>query len=231
MAPARISVVIPVFNGERFLAEAIESCLGQTLAPAEVIVVDDGSTDGSAGVAESFGPPVRLVGIEHQGVSVARSTGVARSSVDLIAFVDADDLMKPQRLELQVAAMEKQPGLAFVLGRADFRLEDGLEPPEFDAGKLAPIARGRERYWAMTLMATRQAFDRIGPFEPSMQIGQDGDWVMRAFESGLPYALLEEPLIERRYHGGNTTYDTAGTRRASFDVLRRRAARHRAGSD
>jgi glycosyltransferase involved in cell wall biosynthesis len=225
----RISVVIPVFNGERFLGQAIESVLAQTLPAADVIVVDDGSTDGSAAVAESFGP-VRLVRIAHQGAATARNSGVAHSSGELIAFLDADDLMKPDRLERQLAAIEQPPGADFVLGRGEVQVVDGAEPPEAAAAKLAPIAEGSPEYLSMTLLTTRDAFDRVGPFEPGMRFGEDGDWVMRAFEMGLPHALLDEPLIVRRFHADNVTHDTAGARRAIFEILKRRAARHRAGS-
>jgi len=90
--------------------------------------------------------------------------------------------MKLYRLEHQVAALEKPPGADFVLGRAEVRVEDGLELPAFTAAKLAPVAEGRGDYWAMTLLTRREAFDRVGPFEPGMHIGQDGDWLMRAFE-------------------------------------------------
>jgi glycosyltransferase involved in cell wall biosynthesis len=221
-------VVIPVFNGERFVGEAIESCLAQTLAPAEVIVVDDGSTDASAKVAESFGPPVQPIRMPHRGASEARNTGVARSSGELIAFLDADDLMKPDRLERQVAAIEQPPGAEFVLGRGQAQMVGGAEAPEAVAARLAPIAEGSPEYLAMSLLTTRDAFDRVGPFEPGLRFGEDGDWIMRAFEMGLPHALLDEPLIVRRFHGGNVTSDSEGARRGNFEILKRRAARHRA---
>jgi glycosyltransferase involved in cell wall biosynthesis len=227
VAAPRISVVIPVFDGERFLGEAIESVLAQTLAPAEVIVVDDGSSDASAAVGESFGPPARVIRARHRGVSEARNTGVTESAGELIAFLDADDLMKPDRLERQAAVLGEPPGADFVLGRAEVLLEEGVEPPEFITAKLAPVAEGRDQYWAMTLLTRRDAFDRVGPFDPEMRLGQDSDWLMRAFEAGLSHALVEEPVILRRFHGANATYDTSGSQRATFEILRRRAARHR----
>jgi glycosyltransferase involved in cell wall biosynthesis len=225
-----VSVVIPVFNGERFLGEAIESTLAQSRPPAEVVVVDDGSTDGSAAVAERF-PEVTLVRTEHRGVAAARNTGVERSTGDLIAFLDADDLMKPDRLERQTAVLAQQPGLDFVLGRAQVFAEDGVELPEVITARPAPMAGDDEPpYYAMTVLIRREAFDRVGPFDTGLRLGQDGDWIMRAIDAGLSYEVIDAPLTVRRFHGANASYDTAGARRASFEILRRRAARHRARS-
>ncbi|HEY1360224.1 MAG TPA: glycosyltransferase family A protein [Thermoleophilaceae bacterium] len=230
MAGPRISVVIPVCNGERFLAEAIESVLAQSRAPFELIVVDDGSEDGSAAVAERFSE-VDLIRTEHRGVSVARNTGVEHSGGDLIAFLDADDLMKPDRLERQGAVLAERPDLAFVLARAELVVEDGVELPVFITARTAPMAGDHDPYYAMTVLIRREAFDRVGPFDPGLRLGQDGDWMMRAFDSGLSYEFMEEQLTVRRFHGANATYDTEGARRASFEILKRRAARHRsAGS-
>jgi glycosyltransferase involved in cell wall biosynthesis len=108
-ARPRVSVVIPCYNAALFLAETIRSALGQTCAPAEVIVVDDGSTDDSARVARSFGPPVRLVCQPNQGESVARNRGVEEAAGEWVAFLDADDVWEPNKLELQWRAAENDP--------------------------------------------------------------------------------------------------------------------------
>jgi glycosyltransferase involved in cell wall biosynthesis len=225
-----ISVVIAVFEGERFLAEAVESVLAQTLAPDEVIVVDDGSSDRSAAVAASFGAPVRLIRTAHRGVSAARNTGVAESTGGLIGFLDADDMMKPDRLERQAAVLAERAELDLVLGRGEVIAEKGVELPELITATRAPIAADREPYYAMTLLARRRAFDLVGPFDPELRLAEDGDWLMRAFDAGLAYDVMEEPLTVRRFHGANASYDTAGARRANFEILRRRATRHRTRS-
>jgi len=101
----RISVIIPVFNGERFLGEAIKSALSQTLPPYEILVIDDGSTDGSAQLAESFGPPVRVIRQENRGEAAARNRGIDAAQGDWIAFLDCDDVWKPEKLALQAALL------------------------------------------------------------------------------------------------------------------------------
>jgi glycosyltransferase involved in cell wall biosynthesis len=99
-----VSVVIPCYNGARFLREALESALRQTHAPLEVIVVDDGSTDDSVGIAEAVGSPVRVIQQAHGGESVARNRGIEEARGDWIGFLDADDLWEPTKLERQLEA-------------------------------------------------------------------------------------------------------------------------------
>ena len=109
-APEPISVVIPVFNGERFLAEAIESVAAQTLPPEEIIIVDDGSTDASPAIAGSFSK-VRLIRQPNTGGAAARNAGIGAARSDLVAFLDQDDLWAPRKLELQAAHVTASPEL------------------------------------------------------------------------------------------------------------------------
>jgi glycosyltransferase involved in cell wall biosynthesis len=99
--PNTITAIIPVHNGERHLAEAIQSVLAQTLPPGEIIVVDDGSTDASAAIAQSFGAPVRVLAQPNLGPAAARNLGLAHATGDLLAFLDADDLWTPNKLARQ----------------------------------------------------------------------------------------------------------------------------------
>jgi glycosyltransferase involved in cell wall biosynthesis len=224
MAPSLVTILIPVYNGERFLAEAIESALDQTHEPLEVIVVDDGSTDGSAAVAESY-PDVRLIRTENGGPGAARNLGIAAARGDAVANLDADDLMVPERIEHQLEAVAA--GADVVLSGEEHRLEDGVGLPEWVTAPRAPISAGRALYSPMTFLATRAALERIGPFA-DMRYGEDTDWAMRAFEAGLNVVCLDERLLVRRFHGGNATYDFEATRGVVFSTLRARAARKRA---
>jgi glycosyltransferase involved in cell wall biosynthesis len=213
-------VVIPVFNAERFLADAIASVLAQTLPAAEVIVVDDGSTDGSAAVAEGFAE-VRLIRTENRGPSAARNTGVRESSGELITFLDSDDVMKPDRLERQLAALAGDPSASFCLGRGEIVTEAGVPPPGW-------VTTEQRAYMQMSLFIAREGFARVGPFEEDLRVGEDTDWLFRAFEAGLRPVFVDEPVIVRRYHGGNLSYDVVVKKTAQFEVLRRRVARNRA---
>src|SRR4051812_7319537 len=105
-----VSVVIPAFNAERFLGEALASVSAQTYAPVETIVVDDGSSDGTAEVARAH-PEVALIEQENSGPAAARNRGFAASRGEFIAFHDSDDLMTPDKLAVQVSHMLENPGV------------------------------------------------------------------------------------------------------------------------
>ena len=107
-----VTVVIPCYNAARFLRQTLESVLNQTHAPLEVLVIDDGSTDESAAIAQSYGPPVRVICQPNQGESVARNRGIEEARGDWIAYLDADDLWLPEKLERQLAAV--QPGVSCI---------------------------------------------------------------------------------------------------------------------
>jgi glycosyltransferase involved in cell wall biosynthesis len=107
-----VSVVIPCYNSEAYLRETIDSAVNQTHPPREVIVVDDGSTDGSASVAEAYGDPVRVIRQENQRQAAARNRGIEEARGDFVAFLDADDLWHPEKLERQLPCFE--PGVVCV---------------------------------------------------------------------------------------------------------------------
>lgn len=207
---AGVSVVIPVFDNESYLAEAIESVLGQTVPPSEVVVVDDGSTDGSAAVAEGFGGIVRVVRQANTGISGARNRGVAECSGALLAFQDADDRWLPRRLELQLNAMAEDPSLELLFGAvAQVREEDW-----------AATVSGRHPLQVVmpgplcnTILVTRAAFDLIGPFDTRWRAGEFIDWFTRSRAAGVHTRGLPEVLVWRRLHAENhgirqrATYD------------------------
>jgi glycosyltransferase involved in cell wall biosynthesis len=198
---AAISIIIPVYNGERYLAEAIESILAQTYQPVEVIVVDDGSTDKSASIARQFGPPVRCFAQANAGIGAARNHGVELAQGIFLAFLDADDLWMKDKLTLQMAALQANSGLEAVFGhvrqfyspevnedfRRKVRCDDNLIP-----GNLPAI-----------MLITRQAFNRIGWFETNWKIGGDVSWILHAREKGLRSCMLPDLIYLRRIHPNN----------------------------
>ena len=114
--PITVSVITPCYNGARFLRTTLESALSQTQPPLEIIVIDDGSTDESAAIAESFGPPVRVLRQANQGESVARNRGIAEARGSHVLFLDADDLLAPQALERLTSALANKPGAVALMG-------------------------------------------------------------------------------------------------------------------
>jgi glycosyltransferase involved in cell wall biosynthesis len=194
-----VSVVIAVFDGERFLAEAIASATAQTYSPLEVIVVDDGSRDRSAQLATRCG--ARVLRRPHRGVSAARNAGIAAARGDVIAFLDADDRWPVERLALQVEHFIRRPELGFVLGRARLFLHPSAPRPAWYTDDLAEHESVLAR---LTLVARRELFDRVGGFDESIDICEDFDWLVRCREAGIPYEVLDDVVLEYRVHDGNT---------------------------
>ncbi|MDH4209610.1 MAG: glycosyltransferase family 2 protein [Anaerolineae bacterium] len=196
-----VSVVVPVYNCERYLPEALESVLAQTYRPIEIIVVDDGSTDGSADAAQRLGPTVRYCWQSHSGASAARNRGVDLAKGGFLAFLDADDLWLEAKLALQLAAFEADPTLDIVFGHVQ----------QFPSPDLEDSAKVRLRYSAeklpghvpSTMLITREAFLRVGPFESHWRLGEFMDWYLRALERGPKTLMLPDVLARRRLHADN----------------------------
>ena len=219
-----VSVVIPVFNGERFLAQAVESALGQTYRRTEVIVVDDGSTDRSRNVAGAYS--VIFVRQENRGISAARNRGLATAGGELIAFLDQDDLWLPHKLERQVQCLLDSPEADICVCEMRALLEPGYDPPAWMDAEW----RGRSHTTTQlgTLLATRAAFDRVGNFDASYFSQSDTDWLLRARDVGVGIAMLREPLTLYRVHAGSITAIAGGTRRETVRAFHRSIKRKRA---
>jgi glycosyltransferase involved in cell wall biosynthesis len=203
-----ISVIIPSYNYGRYIAEAIRSALGQTLKPAEVIVVDDGSTDDTAKVVAGFGDRVRYVRQENAGVCAARNRGVAESSGELIAFLDADDIWEPTKLERQAEkfAADSEIGLVHC-GMREFCSESGetlvlhLDGMEGDVAEdLLLWERPVVNVSGSVIMVSREAFERVGEFDPRQKCGEDRDLCYRIAKE-YRVGFVAEPLVNYRSHG------------------------------
>jgi glycosyltransferase involved in cell wall biosynthesis len=197
---AHVSVVVPVHDGAQYLAEALASVLEQTLAPFEVIVVDDGSTDASASIAASFGRPVRVLGQENGGPGVAMNTGVAGAQGTHVAFISADDRWAPAKLALQVGALEGSD-VDLVFGHVQHFLSPEL-PPEVASTLRCPPAPMPANS-AGTLLTRLETFRRVGPFDPRFRVGEFFDWYGRANDLGLRTMVLPQVVSHRRVHETN----------------------------
>jgi glycosyltransferase involved in cell wall biosynthesis len=222
---ALVSVVVPAFRAEGFIGEAIDSVLAQDYEPVELVVVDDGSPDRSAAIAESRG--VRCARREKNGgQAAARNSGVAATSGHFVSFLDADDLWQPGKLSAEVAHLAARPELGYVVSMMQRTLMEGASWPP-----------GTPREWfdqpqpgtlASAALIRRSALEEIGPFDESYRHGSDTDWQARAADAGVRYAVLPEVSVRYRIHGGNDSYDNLGMRDELFTVLRGSLARKRA---
>ena len=230
-----VSVVIPAYNAERFLGEAIESVLAQTWEPLETIVVDDGSTDGTAEVARSY-EGVEVIVQENAGPSAARNRGFAAGGGEIVAFHDADDLMTPDKLAVQVGRLLDDPSVGCVLAEQELLVEPGAELPFWVAGsKVETVMPPRPPELAdepfvhpMSMVLRRATFEQVGGFDESMPTAEDFDWMLRAAEEGIEIARLSEVLLRRRVHPDSLTQDAAASRAGLFRAFKARIERHRA---
>jgi len=221
-----ISVIIPVFNGEAYIAETIESVLGQTPPPGEVLIVDDGSTDGTADVIHGFGSRVQYQRQPNQGPGAARNLGIQTAAGDMLAFLDADDVWMPDKLKLQAAALDQDPALDLVFCHMSQFISPDLAPAT--AATLIADGTSRPAPLISCLLARRTAFDRVGLLRTDIKT-DFVDWYLRAQEASLHMRTLDDLLVTRRIHSGNFTLkhrdirvEYLGLLKASLD--RRRAA-------
>ncbi|MDQ1301794.1 MAG: hypothetical protein QG637_1716 [Chloroflexota bacterium] len=217
-----ISAIIPVYNGERYLAEAIQSVLTQTYTASEIIVVDDGSTDYSVQVAATFAQ-VRLVRKTHSGLAPTLNTGVRTVRGDLLAFLDADDRWRPEKLRLQVSALAEDPSAAIVFGQCQrFKmLEDGPRPREILLDRVRGVSKS-------SMLVTRSAFWQVGEFGATTGAHDFLDWYARACAAGLRAVMLPQVVCERRIHDENLgVLNPVEQRRSYLIALREKLRRQR----
>ena len=199
---ARVSAIVPVFNGERYLEEALRSAVEQCLPPIEVIVVDDGSTDASVEIAEGIGDPVRCIRQANIGVAGARNRALSVATGEFIAFLDHDDVWPREKLEVQVAAMRSNPGVGIVSGR--MRVFGGTLPgrPWSAQGRREAPAGA---YFSAALIR-RSVFDRIGSLDEDIgHAADDLEWFVRARDLGVRRLTLDAVTLLYRWHGDNTS--------------------------
>lgn len=198
-----ISIIIPVYNGERYLAEAIESALGQSYEPLELIVADDGSTDGSARVVARYGQALRYLSQAHLGGGAARNLGITSARGELLAFLDADDLWMRDKLAQQHAAFASDATLDIVSGHVKHFHSPEL-PDEVKRKTLCPPAP-RPGYLPGAMLIKRESFMRVGMFETNWRVGEAVSWYLRAMEAGLRLFMLPDTVLRRRIHETNLT--------------------------
>jgi glycosyltransferase involved in cell wall biosynthesis len=206
LAP-RVSVVVPLYNCEKHIGEAIQGVLAQTYRHYDIIVIDDGSTDGSAAIVRSFGDAVRYVYQQNSGVSAATNRGVALSKGELIAFLDNDDIWLPTKLERQVAFLDEHPAYGFVNCDMQYISESGMRLNRFLRGvnPREPYVRLFQKGYVImcsAIMIRRWVYDRAGGFDESFVAAglQDMEWMSRVVECA-EIGYIPEPLVLYRDHG------------------------------
>lgn len=202
-----ISCIIPVYNGERYVAEAIDSVVAQTYRPLQIIVIDDGSTDRTADEVAQYREYVTYIFQTNAGPAAARNGGLSVAKGEFVAFLDADDLWHWEKLARQMACFEANPDLEICLTHVrDFW------SPELPVKQVQDQDSTLMNSWpgniCQTLLARRKVFAKVGLFNPAMGVGEDDDWFIRAADRGVAREMLADVLVYRRLYYHNSAHHT-----------------------
>ena len=211
-----ISCIVPVFNGEKYLAEALDSIVGQGYRPIEVIVADDGSTDGSEAVVAAYGEPVRWVSQVTAGPAATRNLGVQSARGEVLAFLDADDLWHKDKLERQWSRFVERPELEACVSHVQLFWvnELGHEAEQYCEH---PRSQAMPGFATTTLLAKWELFDRVGLFNTGLWFSDATEWFIRCRELGVVLEVLPEVLTFHRMHGSNLTRRRSEASKAEFN--------------
>ncbi|MBD3322693.1 MAG: glycosyltransferase [Chitinivibrionales bacterium] len=212
-----ISVVIPLYNGETFIAECLESVFAQTDQPMEVIVVDDGSTDKSVEIVKNFEKNITVINQKNSDVSAARNAGVKAAHGELIAFLDQDDLWEPSKLEKQIALFMKEPDIDLVFTDLVKIGPSGKKRHPKDRDKIARSLTDSNLFHKLAIknvlmpsavMVKKGSFVKAGLFDESFATCGDYEMWLRMAGMNMKFRYVSDPLTVYRYHGANESKKT-----------------------
>jgi glycosyltransferase involved in cell wall biosynthesis len=226
MTPSLVSVIVPVYNGERYLAEAIQSVLNQDYRDIEVVVVDDGSTDRSSEIAEQFAV-TRIIRQLNAGAGAATNTGIENARGDILTFIDADDLWEPGTLARRVARFHNDPDLDMTHGMVLEFVSPDLGPEGTATAR--PVGRWMHARLAGTTVLRRSAIEKVGLIDTTLKLGGWMDWLMRAEEAGLRTERCDDRVLRRRIHGSNLVVRERYSKGDYIKLLKRALDRRRHG--
>lgn len=222
----RISLIVPLYQGQRFISDALESVRAQDQPADEIIVVDDGSTDAGPQIVETFAG-VQLIRQANAGPGAARNRGIAVASHEVIALLDQDDLLRPHALRRHREALESNPNALVSVCKQRFGLFPGESMPQWQRADL--IGTDVLSPTPSCMCFRKAAFDRLGRFDESLRATSDFEWFRLYRAWGLPCASIQETLVDRRVHAHCQSGDAA-TVRTEMLLLAHRAASSRTGS-
>lgn len=224
MTELRVSVIIPARDASRFLAEAVGSIREQEVTGVEVIVVDDGSSDDTAELAQQLG--TRTIQTAPHGISHARNQGLEAARGELIAFLDADDMWTRDSLRRRIEVLDRRPDVEFVFGRMREFKDEQRPPPAWlrvddSAGPAGVLP---------TFLVRRGAAEHIGPFDEALVLAEDLDWISRLQDAGHRGHRLDEVLLLRRRHADSITVRQAHLNAAAVKTAMRRSIQRKRAS-
>jgi len=223
-----VSCIVPTYNGEAYLAEALDSILAQTHPALEVIVADDGSTDGTLEVAARYGPSIRVVAQANAGPAAARNLGVRTASAPFLSFLDQDDVWHPEKLTRQLGRFAARPELDVSVAHVQ-RFWTAELPDQAEQFRAHRVSEALPGYITGTFLVRRRVFDIVGPFDTAVRFADSMEWFLRAVERGVVSELLPDVLLRHRMHGRNLSQrEGDGSRDEFLRVLKASLDRKRA---
>lgn len=224
MSHAEIDVIVPVFNGEKYIAEAIESVLCQSLSPASICIVDDGSSDMTLAVVDNYRDHVSVITQANSGAGSARNAGIKATSSPYVAFLDADDTWLENCLESLARVLLRDEQNDCAIGLVEQYISPDLskqEASQLDCHEgLAPA------YCPGGILITRSIFDRVGVFDERFRLGEFIDWYHHAASMGVRFGLAGQQVLKRRIHLTNTGR-TRKDMRSNYAAVARQAIQRR----
>ncbi len=227
----KISVVMAVYNGTWCIERAIDSALHQTVRPDEILICDDGSTDGTPELVEdTFGPPVQVLRLPHRNSPSARRAGLDRATGDWLAFMDADDVWVPDKLERQILALERHPECRMISSDGSLVSADGLvraswlsdyfDPVRELYGDLLPSLIERCYILVSSVMVEREAYHAVGGIDPEIVFSHDYELWLRIL-GRYPGLQTTDPLIQYFTSPGALSRNFDARHRDDLALMRR----------
>lgn len=221
-----ISIIIPVYNAGKYLAEALDSVLTQSAKPDDIIAVDDGSTDSSIKILETYSDRITIIRHEvNKGAGAARNTGIKNASGKWLSFLDADDLWMPHKLKDQMEFMQTHPEIDMVFGKVEQFISPELSEEHHQ--KLKTELKIMPGYVAGTMLISKEKFEKAGYFNENLELGEHIDWFGRAKDLGLKYHMMDRVMLRRRIHTTNSGINKKQHLKDYTSLLREALARKR----
>lgn len=226
MRSPKVSIIIPVYNGEKYITHAIESVLAQTYKNFEIIIVNDGSTDSSFEKIKPYLtlPNIKYIEQENKGVAAARNTGIKNSTGELIGFLDQDDLWLPYKLQVQVDYLINNPDVGLVHSSREYIYENEVKGPPASswptnvAGMCFKDLFIRNQISVLTVLLRKECLNRVGLFDESISFADDYELWLRISRS-YHIGYIDRIVSFYRYHEQNTSHNWVGMLRAELKVI------------
>jgi len=222
---SKVSIVIPAYNAEKYIQQTVDSVLTQTYPNFEIIVVNDGSTDSTAQILAEYGNKIHYIYQQNKGLSGARNTGFLATRGEYLLFLDSDDLILPDKLDLQVSFLTANPQFALVYSAWQYINKDA----SCILGEIRPHKQGHllkellnHTFYISTIgtvLIRRECLEKVGLFDTSLKRNEDFDLWLRLSRAGYAFGYIDLPLLQYRIHQDSLSTKVATALQFNFKVL------------